>query len=179
MWSAFHMSGNSPAASGTLLSVLSSHLTHQQYHLEAPGHSTMLTYIKGTNTSIGPNTKTLCSHSAQNNTARIHQMNTRCRNKSMGKIPLIFPDQVIRIWEISVLFQKRGPGLFLKILDSEIFWGFAVNFYLIQTKRNNFPSSKPVSRSLNDQLPNLVLAASPPCLLFPHAIDVRPNLIPI
>lgn len=81
-------------------------------------------------------------------------------------------------------WQKRLPGplqinQFLKNLESEIFQRFTVDFCLIHTKGNNFPSLKPLSRSLNDWLPNLALAPSPPSLLFLHAIDVRPNLIPI
>lgn len=76
---------------------------------------------------------------------------------------------------VAGLLQING---FLKILESEIFSGFTVDFCLIYTKGNNSPSLKPLSRSLNDQLPNLALAASPLYLLFLHAVDVRPNLIP-
>lgn len=48
-----------------------------------------------------------------------------------------------------------------------------MDFCLINTKGNNSPSLKPLSRSLNDQLPNLALAASPLYLLFSQPIDVE------
>lgn len=83
MWSAFHMVGKSPPASGTFLSILSSHPTHQ-YHLGSQGHSASLTSIKDSNISIGTNTK---NYTATWPRTMQQGYTCWCRNKPMG-IPL-------------------------------------------------------------------------------------------
>lgn len=126
MWSAFHMVGKSPAASGNFFSILSSHPTHHQYHLGARGHSASLTSIKDSNISIGTNTQ-------KNYTAtwpRTMQQGYTCWTLDVGTsqweyLSLIFLDRVIKLSQISIAFQKTVPGLlqtnrFLR-LDSEIF----------------------------------------------------------
>ena len=184
MWHAFHMVGNRLTAPGTCLSILSSHPTDQQYHLGASGHSALLTSVKRTNISIDANTQI---HTTQPRT--MQQSYTGC-TLGVGTSPwenlLLFSFQ-IKSWDFErypFSCQKTVPGplqinQFFKNLESEVCQRFTVDFCLIRTKGNNFPSLKPLSRSLNDWLPNLALAPSPPCLLFLHAIDVRPNLIPI
>lgn len=85
---------------------------------------------------------------------------------------------------MSVLMSEESPWStsnksILKNLESEIFQRFAVDFGLIHTKGNNFPSLKLLSRSRNARLPDLALAPSLPCLIFLRAIDVRPNRLSI
>lgn len=116
------MVGKSPPASGTFLSILSSHPTHQ-YHLGARGHSASLTSIKDSNISIGTNTKTTqpldleqCSKDTPVDVG----------TSQWEYLSLIFLDQVIKLSQISIPFQKRVLGLlqanrFLRILESEIF----------------------------------------------------------